>query len=891
VRDYSRALDNLHDEVEEWGTITLSSFLLAPPDKVERQVLTPVKRTIEGTPKVVEERVEITKLTQPMFNFGLEKTAADYFNLANQGEGTGQTALRIFQQFSASGQGQFFPDEAAKFGQQRELNERNLEVFNELEGDKLDAYRANLQRQGQLRQFNEEQARRNVASAEERVNVARVRSEQADRRAETTQKELEDATARKTEADRELKKVQDEIQHAVDLATTPEAKQNAQREGLPQLQRAQNAVRDAQYAVDDAAQPSAAAEKEKADAAKELAESSAARNTAESELAKVITAADAPPSATPIVVTPTGGQPAGSIPLDYPGIFGPSTVSPVPGDAAAASKAFSNFVPPPPVAADFLPDFGSGSLKKPLATAEPNNPENSVANFPARARLLDASSNKAIQEIFNFLGNPGGAEPFLDKTVIFGVANVGVNPGWRTKEGYTAQLDIKASYEWADAHSETIRRLVKSTAYPVGIRKRIAEEYAAMLTEQERDAVAGLPGTVARRRADFAGYAFHKMPAIETDDLLVTAVSPLMDQQALDLTSSYARQDDIAIFLSAALARAGFRGQADAYARFIKQRRHDVATRSAMAIANSYSAGGGVFGFQIGPRLRALAEPENRKSKPAQTLDRQSFPVLVLFGVASDDLRPILVNTGGTITVYERRMVTRYSHRWQRTDRHRWLVWLNDPKKKPSDLLHRHATLTDLFKLNKARKARWSRAQAEASSSLMSKGDEIYEVFDRAVFGAVTKQRVPAFFLVPPYLIPPPVVPVAIETPVLDFLPMVTSFGGLPPATGDGMAATPLKIKGKIEPGKQNPVFSVLVQGKRFERVDVSRLSKVSDTAMLFGEVQRFSDTSLVVSFQALAPKGSIALLLPLIDDPKRPEIVKQFPQVVSRNFEYVLTE
>jgi hypothetical protein len=97
----------------------------------------------------------------------------------------------------------------------------------------------------------------------------------------------------------------------------------------------------------------------------------------------------------------------------------------------------------------------------------------------------------------------------------------------------------------------------------------------------------------------------------------------------------------------------------------VRSRQRDIRTRGAVGIANSYSASGGVFGYQIGPRLRGLEDPAEG-GRAAEVLERQSFPVLILLGIDASDLRPRLRwdQSSKHLEVFEPQITFLQTQRW-----------------------------------------------------------------------------------------------------------------------------------------------------------------------------------------------------------------------------------
>jgi hypothetical protein len=123
-------------------------------------------------------------------------------------------------------------------------------------------------------------------------------------------------------------------------------------------------------------------------------------------------------------------------------------------------------------------------------------------------------------------------------------------------------------------------------------------------------------------------------------DIPATIISPLIDADAQDLSDSTRSQTEFAMALSFALRYAGLNTQANAFEQFVKNTQFDIRTRNQSVAVNAFSGADGKFGFQIGPRLKALGNPAKSTSGPDQILDRQSFPALLILHLGAIDLRP-----------------------------------------------------------------------------------------------------------------------------------------------------------------------------------------------------------------------------------------------------------
>jgi hypothetical protein len=113
----------------------------------------------------------------------------------------------------------------------------------------------------------------------------------------------------------------------------------------------------------------------------------------------------------------------------------------------------------------------------------------------------------------------------------------------------------------------------------------------------------------------------------------------MTETQVMDLGSSTRRQMQLAVTYSDLLRSAGQTREAAAFAQFARRIETDVVTRTPQNLVTAYSSGS-TFGYQIGPALEALENPANRRAKPGERLQRQSFPVLLIVAMDEPDITP-----------------------------------------------------------------------------------------------------------------------------------------------------------------------------------------------------------------------------------------------------------
>ncbi len=163
---------------------------------------------------------------------------------------------------------------------------------------------------------------------------------------------------------------------------------------------------------------------------------------------------------------------------------------------------------------------------------------------------------------------------------------------------------------------------------------------------------------------------------------LVAAVSPMTEVQSLDLSSSIRQQQAFAIRLALVLSGFGAKAEAAGLMQHVDRLEQDVTTRTALNNVASYSNSGGMFGYQIGPDLRALTSvaPGGRGDSiftglgnlllgrrypgPGMMLQRQTFPVLIAIGIDKHDLDLKIQYFDGRFQIVEPQLEFRQTFRW-----------------------------------------------------------------------------------------------------------------------------------------------------------------------------------------------------------------------------------
>ena len=271
-----------------------------------------------------------------------------------------------------------------------------------------------------------------------------------------------------------------------------------------------------------------------------------------------------------------------------------------------------------------------------------------VAN-EMRSALLMAAGDTATYAILSLLGEPEKNASFTGQSVLFGVSTVAVDPGWLTQKGFAADVSTKVSINWVPARAEVERLYIehlKQVAKTLPDKDKPAQPVSD--GQSKPNGITALIECIKNSKAvspeaiddwcespavppdyDQSGYRPYLLRSCKDSEVLVSAVSPMADAQLLDAQSATKRQTELALRIKLALNYAGAKAAADTFANWAKQQQEDIESRSANVVVNSYSMSGGVFGFQVGPRL--LADPKQQGGHASvEKLVRQSFPTLLI---------------------------------------------------------------------------------------------------------------------------------------------------------------------------------------------------------------------------------------------------------------------
>lgn len=438
-----------------------------------------------------------------------------------------------------------------------------------------------------------------------------------------------------------------------------------------------------------------------------------------------------------------------------------------------------------------------------------------------RSALITAGGDVAVEAIFRLLGQPQKAGEYMGKELMFGAATVAVNPGWRTRKGFAANVAAMVHIEYRPARREVVDRVMGASANQLseGVRIRLGDSYdypASQLaafglptnathiqiraTKTNSDS-ATVPNIVEKIPFD---WDYTNAPSLSP---LVFAVSPMTDVETLDLASSTRRQNELVLALALSYAQAGMSAQGNFLEQFVKRREGDFRTRNAIAAVNSYSMSGGLFGFEIGPRFRAVNNLDNPKPKSGEVLDRQTFPVLLIVGVDKASLRPfikrVVDGTNESFQVMEPVMRIVQMPRWAPLKHSVW-CWNNHPQ-----------SFTEHLEWSRSINHQWNALKTDTSTpdSTAALASNRWYAIKTELNGSFQDQRFNVDKLFPP--LPPATKAV---------LPEITD-----------MFPQQVELKRRVDGSLRPVTVKVALAGRHLGRLDLTGLRTTSAAATLTG--------------------------------------------------------
>lgn len=281
------------------------------------------------------------------------------------------------------------------------------------------------------------------------------------------------------------------------------------------------------------------------------------------------------------------------------------------GQVEQTIPSFTSILPESNPAAAVL---SSEKFTDPLAHADP------PSGISERRAMLTGINDKVTENILKYLAHPTAVPD--NKKIFLGIIEVTCNPGWATREGYTAEITVTPEY--------AKREGVKHTSGASG--EESADSDMKMFSVRLDNLAGG--GDTSGGKIIRSSDEFFKTGRAQIQYPSILAAFPLQEAQSLDLRNSERFQDAMVSYIASLLVAQGSSEQAEQLVSRVKREEYDGASRSMIPVVSSFASGGS-FGFQFMPAYQALGDPADKKKGSANRLQPYSFPALIV--VACDD--------------------------------------------------------------------------------------------------------------------------------------------------------------------------------------------------------------------------------------------------------------
>lgn len=311
-----------------------------------------------------------------------------------------------------------------------------------------------------------------------------------------------------------------------------------------------------------------------------------------------------------------------------------------------------------------------------------NSNFSSDMSLPDYNALPQAATNKFLADMLNTISSN------KEKNAYFGVSLISVSPGWRTKEGYHAVINLDTVVMLQDASKATVRKYVGDKNAPAELKSLIktiyfdvceddngaTKEFKSYTSAQNEDCKAEYNGVVraAQAKHSFDEHSFLTSPN-NYYDINTTAISPVTYAQTQELQNRQISQINLSLMLAATLQSAGMKESAEAFAEFSRQRRKEFGSRSADNNVSVFSTGR-MVGLEVQPEFFAATWDD---SEPSKLLQQQTFPILLRFDSIGEKEHEELVVAKNCpkydFCLLEPVISVIPSTRWKSADRSPWL--------------------------------------------------------------------------------------------------------------------------------------------------------------------------------------------------------------------------
>jgi hypothetical protein len=291
------------------------------------------------------------------------------------------------------------------------------------------------------------------------------------------------------------------------------------------------------------------------------------------------------------------------------------------------------------------------------STVQSNSPPQLSANVVEKIAATDYET----AQILNYMSDPINLPE--NKKAYLGVMQVSLLPGWRTKMGYIAEVQV--AFQFAMSKSNCLK---------------IIKDNKIVLPP----AYSNLPNFVASdvRTAELLQLPSNRGPSI-------ISAFPFAEAQILDLNSSYQRQLSFLAQLAGSVPQVPGLAASLSTA-FNKLTPQNIGTRTALPLVVPSSQGSDVT-YRFDPELQALINPASPNSAAGQVLEPSSFPALVVIICDEPDL---LVWDSLSVAV-ETRWIPAARRNWFKKYSFDW--WYYGSGRHPQDVLSNKRRLENAY--------------------------------------------------------------------------------------------------------------------------------------------------------------------------------------------------
>tara|TARA_B100000953_G_scaffold243019_1_gene204782 strand:+ start:486 stop:2792 length:2307 start_codon:yes stop_codon:yes gene_type:complete len=305
--------------------------------------------------------------------------------------------------------------------------------------------------------------------------------------------------------------------------------------------------------------------------------------------------------------------------------------------------------------------------------------------LPDYNALPQAATNKFLADMLKAISSNE------DKNAYFGVSMISVNPGWRTREGYHAVINLNPTVLLDRASKTTVRKYIQNPNVADEFKKLIEANYFDACEEdidikREVKQLYLVQNEICKEKyAQIVKDATDKFSIQNFDDLLqvryeinTTAISPVTYAQTQELQNRQISQINLSLMLAATLQSAGMKESAEAFADFSKQRKREFSSRSADNNVSVFSTGK-LVGLEIQPEFLAATWND---SDPSMQLQQQTFPILLRFDTIGEkefEELTIAKNCDGIASTDDFCLLEPFINvvpttRWKSSERSPWLL-------------------------------------------------------------------------------------------------------------------------------------------------------------------------------------------------------------------------